>query len=316
MPWEILNPSWSSLNAQRRYPLTGDATARDQTGDFTLPDDFLVWLGLPVHAGMDVEPARFFVRHIGAYATGYSIVIGYQPLSGPAVNVATAIVAAAGFAPHTTYDLGGIAPFADAFGKLTIGTLDGIAAQPPGFWTFDLAATRLEPDAIRPILRGVTALTAVNGNERSEPLQGDVELVAGANCRLDVSQTTAGARITIHFLQGEGTSAPCDCVGDAAAIVPIARLGGITPTAAGEFRILGSDCLKVEPVAHGIRLVDVCSQPCCGCAELEAITQDLERLNQERALTQDFVARLQVATDTMQQVVLGSRLSDRSCFQG
>lgn len=317
MPWEIVNPSWSSLNGQRRYPLTGDATALDQTGDFVLPNDFLVGLDLPIHAGEDAEPGRFFVRRIGAYATGYSITIGYQPATGDPVDVANALIATQGFAPNTVYALGGVFPFDDSFGKLVIGALDSIALQPPGFWTFDIAGGRLESDAIRPVTRGVASLSVVNGTERSIKVQGDVELVAGANCRFDVLiEEGSDPQIVINFIQGEGTSEPCACANDATTLTPITRFGGITVGPDGNLVLAGSDCLRVEPIANGLKLVDVCSQPCCGCPELEAVVADLQRLNDERVITQDFVARLQVATDTMNQVVLGSRLSDRTCFQG
>lgn len=317
MPLDIVNPSWSSLNAQRRYPLAAAATGRDVTGDFRLPDDFLTWIGLPVQAGLGVEPARFFVKHVGAYGSGYTVVVGYQPLSGPAVNVATALIPAAGFAADSVHSLNGVAPFYDSFGWLTIGRLDSIAQQPPGFWTFDLDGGRLEPDALRPQIRGVSSLTVANAGAASTPLQDDVVLAAGANCRLDVTLDDEGQpTIVVHFLQGEGTSEPCACADDVSNLTPIVRFGGIAPTADGDITIQGSDCIRVEPIPGGLQLIDVCSQPCCGCPELEAITQDLQRLQQDRAVVWDFVTRLQVAAETMSQTVLGSRLSDRTCFSG
>lgn len=316
MPLNI-NRDWLNLNGQRRYPLAGDATRVDLTAGFTIPDDFLVELQLPVHAGLDVDPGRFFVLGVGAYASGYSLTVGYQPATGGAVAAATALVPAAGFARNGVYALGGIAPFDDTFGKVVIGRLDSIALQPPGSWTFDLDATRLDPDAIRPIIRGVSSLVAVNGAQRSVRLQGDVALIAGANCQLDVVEADGqDPLVVVNFLEGAGTVTPCECAGDVSQPVPIATINGLGPDASGAFSIVGSDCLQVQAIPGGVRLVDVCSKPCCGCAELDQIVQTLRQLDQQRATVQEFVSRLQVAVDTMDQIVLGARLNDRSCFAG
>jgi hypothetical protein len=309
------NLSWSSHNSQRRYPLAGDATGRDQTGSFTLPDDFLLGLDLPVHAGMDVDPARFFLRSVGAFGGGYAITVGYQATDegSTPVDVATALVPASGFVRERTYALGGVEPFDDTVGKVVVGSLDSIARQPPGFWTFDFDAGRLEPDAIRPIIRGVSSLSVVDGTQESVLLQGDVELVAGTNCRLDVDLGSDTPRIVVNFIQGAGTVSPCECDGDLDSAVPIASLMGVGPTADGAISIIGSECIGVEAIPNGIRLVDLCSKPCCGCPELERVTDDLVRLTQERLTTQEFVSRLQVVVETMNQIVLGARLGDRGC---
>src|SRR3954469_14521824 len=82
MPLGLWNLNWLNLNSQRKYPLADDADAVSESGDFTVPDEFIVELDLAVHAGVDVQPSRFFVHYVGAYATGYSVVVGYQPAGG------------------------------------------------------------------------------------------------------------------------------------------------------------------------------------------------------------------------------------------
>jgi hypothetical protein len=71
MPVGNWNLEWLNHNAQRAYPLADDATGPDETGAFKLPDNFLVELDLPVHAGLNVGPAGFFVLPSAAYAGGY-----------------------------------------------------------------------------------------------------------------------------------------------------------------------------------------------------------------------------------------------------
>jgi hypothetical protein len=308
------NIEWLNLNSQRRYPVTEESDVTDQSGSFVLPDDFIVALGLPIHAGMDVDAARFFIRNIGAYATGFSVVIAYQAADNSIVNVATALIARQTHTRNQSYALGGIAPFDDTVGKIVIGRFDSIDLQPPGFITFDPTHTRLEPDVIRPIITGVSKLVLVNGDQRSAPIYGDVELVAGSNVQLiPVLISGQDPRIIINAISGEGLIDQCLCEGDNPLAPPIQKVNGITPTMAGDFTIIGTDCLQVQPIENGLQLVDVCSKPCCGCEELEAITQDLERFGTEVKATETFIGRLETSVNTMDMIVLGAKLSDKGC---
>lgn len=314
MPIGIQNLEFLNHNAQRRYPFADDADLDDETGAFNLPDSFVVELDLTIHAGLNVGPAGFFLQSIGVYASGYGIVIGYQPAAGPAVTVASALIPRQGFTRNTVFALGGVGDFADTVGKVVIGRLDDIDAQPPGFWQFTLAAARLDPDAVRPIIRGLASVVCVNGDQRSVPLYGDIELVAGSNMQI-VPIIQAGHDPIIRFsaISGEGTVDTCLCTGDAAVTRPIDRINGIPATPGGDFAIVGSACIQIVPIANGVRIVDACSAPCCGCAELERITRDLDRLNAQELTVEGFVARLGAAVDAMSLVVLGSRVSDKGC---
>jgi hypothetical protein len=216
---------------------------------------------------------------------------------------------------NTSYALGGIGDFSDTVGKVMVGRLDNADQQPSGFWTFPLVNTRLDPDAVRPIIRGVSSLRVLNGSQQSALLQGDIELAAGSNVQL-VTSLVEGQDpvIRINVIQGEGTADPCVCEGENSTATPIESINGVRPAANGTFTVLGSDCLHVETISNGIRLVDTCSAPCCGCAELERITQDLKLLENQAALVQTFVNTLQSNVETMSLTVLGSRLNDRGCI--
>lgn len=316
MPIGHINLEFLNHNAQRRYPLADDAEAVDATGTFRLPDNFLVGLDLPVHAGMNTGPAGFFLRSVSAYASGFGITVGYQPADGSdPVTVATALIPRQGFTRNNVFALGGVGDFADTVGKVVIGRLEDIDDQPPGYWEFTLDGARLDPDAVRPMIRGVASVTCVNGDQRSVPLYGDVELVAGANIQLvPITQVGQDSIVRINAISGEGTVENCVCEGDAALTTPITKINGATPTNAGDLTLVGNDCIQIETIANGIRIVDVCSSPCCGCEHLERITTDLERFGQQAASVEAFVDRLQTAVDTMNMVVLGSKISDRGCI--
>jgi hypothetical protein len=305
MPLGHWNQEWLNQNSQRKYPLADDASGEGDSG-FVIPNDFIVELDLSVHAGLDVVPGRFFIYKIGAYSTGYSVVVGYQPVSGDPVNVATALIARQLHTRNRVYNLGGIEPFDDAVGKLVIGRLDAIDEQPPGFHTFSFENSRLDPDAIRPIIRGVSSVVVVNNGQRSRPIYGDVELVAGSNFLIETTATAGGATITFNAIKGEGTVDDCECVAEDDP--PIKTINGIAPTPEGNFFIVGDNCIDTDEITNGLRVSDTCAKPCCSCQELEEITRALEELKKQANSVERFADKLQNAVDTMSSVVLASKL--------
>lgn len=315
MAGQLWNQEFLGHNGQRRYPLADDASCVDDSGSFVIPNDFITELDLPVHAGLNVDPARFFVRHVGAFETGFSVVVGYQPAVGDAVTVATALVARQTHTRNRSYALGGVEPYDDTAGKVVVGRLDTIDEQPAGFWTFEFAATRLDPDAVRPMIRGVSALVLVNGTSRSVPIRGHVELIAGTNTRLTPVLADGLNAVRIDAVSGAGLVEDCVCEGDAALGDPVRSINGVTPDETGNINITAGDCVQVEPTANGIRVADVCSKPCCGCPEVEAITRDLERFGTQAAGAQAFIDQLRAAATTMDTIVLGSKLNDKSCIE-
>lgn len=306
---------WLNHNAQRNYPLADTASCRDVTGTFRIPEDFLLELDIPIHAGMNVDPARFFVRHVGVFPSGYTVVVGYQPETGDPYNVAIAAFDRSSHQKYRCYPVNGVDDFEDTVGKVVIGDLENIDRQPPGWWTFDLDSTRIDPDCVRPLLRGVSSIVCENGTDRSVKLYGDVTLVAGTNCQLVPIITGGGDTvIRINFIEGEGSVEDCVCSGDIEA-PPIRAINGVRPTPDGNFYLIGSDCVKLEPTRNGLKIVNTCAEPCCGPEELERITVDLRNMNREAIELERFLQRLQWSVETMSLIVLGSKLGDKNCSQ-
>lgn len=314
MPLSQWNLEFLNHNAQRSYPLTADATKKDLTGSFTLPDDFLVGLDIPVSTAMDMETGLFFIRQIGLFASGVQLIFAYQTVSGP-VDIATALIPDNNFERNSVFALGGVAPFDDIYGKVVIGKISTIKQQPPGLFSFDLAGGRIEPQAIRPMIRSITSLAIADaeGNQ-SERLYGDIELVAGTNIQLSTVITAEETKIIISSINGEGTIEQCICTGDAAETPCIKTINGISPTQDGNFNLVGDDCIIFNPIVNGIRAEDACCQPCCGCEELEAVTRDLENLKTQRTALELFVNDLATTATVFNNTVLGSRLGDRRCL--
>jgi hypothetical protein len=305
----IWNQEWLNMNSQRAYPLAEDATRLDESGTFLLPDDFLLELYLPVHAGLDVRPDRFFVRSVAVYPTGCNVAIGYD--ADELRVVASAVIARTSHREYDSYALPGSGDFDDTLGKVVIGRFDSIDAQPSGQFFFTFDGGKLDPDCIRPIIRGVSSITVVNGGERSPRLYGDFEFIAGTNTRISVVNVGIVNQIRWDAIDGAGLTETCAC--EDAPGPPIRTIDNIPPDANGNFTIVGDECLQLEPIGNGLKLNDRCSQPCCGCVELEKLTRELDRFGDEATTLRTFVTRLQVEFSSMQNVILASRLNLSGC---
>jgi hypothetical protein len=305
------NIEWLDSNAQRAYPLSEDATRTDVTGAFQLPDDFLVSLYLSVGSALEVDPTKFYLQSISAFATGYNIGIGYDDGTAAPPVVATAVIPSATHAEDDSYVLAGTGDFVDAIGRVTIGLLTSVGIQPAGRYLFDLAGGRLEPECIRPMIRDVTSITVVNGTERSPRLYGDIELVSGDNMQISVVAIGAVNQVRFDAISGAGLIENCACEADVGP--PIRTINHVPPGPDGNFTLLGNACLELGPIANGLKLSDVCADPCCGCPELERLTRELDQFGAAAATLRNFVDRLRTQVDTMESNLLGSRLNVGGC---
>ena len=315
MPLSQWNLEFLNHNSQRSFPLTDDATKSNSTGTFTIPDDFIVGLDIPVSTAMDMQSGRFFIRQLGLFASGIQVIIAYDDGAGTTVDVATALIPDPQATRNSVFALGGIAPFDDTMGKIVVGRLDTIKDQPTGLFTFTIDETRISPLAVRPMIRGITGISVADGfGTESERLFGDIELVAGNNIQLQTVNTATATKVIINAINGEGTIDECVCEGDAAEIPCIKTINGVSPTAEGKFFFVGDDCLTFADIDNGQRVTDSCCAPCCGCEELESITRDLERLNANRSELELFINEIASTATIFHSTVLGSRLGDRKCL--
>lgn len=308
MPIGNWNLQWLNHNSQRSYPLTERATKTDTTNTVRIPDSFIVALYLPVHAGLAVLPEKFFLKSLLISPTGYNITIGYNDGEENPI-VAAVNIAKSTYAPNRSYALGGIDDFADTIGQIVIGRLDEIDSLAPGVYEFLPEAGELEPDAIRPMIRGISSIQVDNNSELSQRIYGDILLVAGSNMRIDVALGTTPT-ITFNAISGENLNE--DCVCDDTPTTPCIQC--INGQCSGpDFPVVDGECVQIIPTTNGIKLVDTCAQPCCGCEELAALKLQLDRFGDGVMTLQNFVTRLGSEVTQMSLVVLGSRLGDTGC---
>ena len=248
MPLSQWNLEFLNHNAQRSYPLTDDSTKTDLTGSFVIPNDFIVGLDIPVSTAMDMETGRFFIRQVGLFSSGVQLIIAYDSQSeSTIVDVAAALIPISGFSRNKVYALNGIDPFDDIVGKIVIGRIDNIQLQPAGLYEFNLNDTRLEPQVVRPMIRGITSVSVSNSvGSVSDRYYGDIELVAGSNIQLSVVPGTTYTEIVISAINGEGTVSNCVCEGDAVDTPCIKTINGVAPTSDGNFNFIGDDCISIS----------------------------------------------------------------------
>jgi len=316
MPIGNWNLQWLNHNAQRSYPLTARATKKsnDPGGTFTIPDSFIVALYFPLNSNTTFTPSGFFISSILVSGAGFNIVIGYTDGQTTQTKVAAANIARANHEPNTAYSLAGVNDFYDSIGYVVLGTLDEIDQQPAGLYNFDIEDAEIESDAIRPMLRAVSSLRVLNNNEYSDRIYGDVTLVAGSNIRIVTSVADGATYITIDAINGEGLSQTCLC--DIVNTGPcITSINGVTTTD-GNFVFSPNTCAALTEIQNGLKIEDTCAKPCCGCSELDALRDQVNRFGDGITTMQNFVTRLGSEVTQMSLVIMGSRLSTSSCSQG
>ena len=310
MPIGNWNLQWLNHNSQRSYPLTERATKKDLSGGGTvrIPDSFIVGLYFPVHAGLDVQIDQFYIKNILLSPVGYTVGLGYNDAQEGAILVGSVSIPLATHVPNTAYAIGGINDFADSIGQMVIGRLDEIAALPQGFYEFDIEGGEIEPDAIRPMIRGVSGIRVVSVAETSETLYGDIEFVAGSNMQIEVD--AENNKIIFNAISGEDLNTNCDCLVNPPGEC-IRCING--NCGEGELFITGGDCISVTRADNRLILADTCASPCCGCAELDALKTQIDRFSDGVATLENFVTRLGSEVTQMSLVVIGSRLGDAGC---
>jgi hypothetical protein len=316
----VQNLEWLNHNSQRAYPLTADATRTSIDGDFTIPNDFIVSLYLPVHWGHNIDSSKFHISQVSNFPTGFSITIGYESTTiteegetiVSTVSVASTLVSKTAHTENQVYNLSGIGDFADSKGHVVIGDIANLNNESAGNFTFNLAGGRLEPDVIRPSIRGVMSLQAQNGSQLSSELYGHVRLKAGSNFRITpIVEKDQDPVLVLSAIDGTGLNEDCECFDENPPA--IRTINGIPPDDSGNFTFLGSSCLEINGRENGLEFKDVCSEPCCGCEELEVVTQALEEFGAKATTLENFLVSLEARVTQMDQVVLGSRIGDRGC---
>jgi hypothetical protein len=307
--YTVFNENWLAQNENRAYPLAFDAQAEDITGSFVLPTNLLLAMQLSVPALDNIDPARFFLSSIILTASGLTVRLSYD--SGTSYTlVGSAVIPFDSHTSKDSYAISGANDFDDVTGKVVVGNITGL---PAGQFDFSPEGGKLDPDVCRPFLRGLRGLIVQNSDDQEIELTGIVSLNSGTNIRFTVDGAeTDTPTVRVDAIEGEGLNQGCECetqVGD-----PIRTINLVRPTTGGDISVIGDDAIDITVITNGIQIVNTKAKPCCGCAELEALTQRLEFFGGAKATLESFLNRLQGEVGNTLTNLLGSKLNDVPCY--
>lgn len=311
----FFNVEWLNHNSQRSYPFAEHASRRDESDSMTVPDSFLVELYLPVSTILDTQPEKFYLQSLAIIGAGFVLNIGYDDGTDAPPIIATASIPRAAFAESSRFSLVGLGAFDDTLGKVVIGRLQEIDQQPAGVYAFTPSGGALDPDTIRPMIRGVNSLSTEQSGQRGLKLRGNVVLAAGNNIRLSTILVNGeDPQIRIDAIPGDNFSDSCVCEESQAPC--IRTINGIPGDSRQDFNLLGDDCLTVTAISNGLQLTDKCCKPCCGCDELNEVVRAVRGVESSSRTLESFTSRLAGRVSTMELTVLSSRLGDVPCGSG
>ena len=299
----VLHVGWLNQNANRAYPLSEEASRRDTTDSYSLPDELLVDMVLPINASLDYDPSAFYLSKLTVFGTGVSMEFSYW--TGAAASfVGRVTVDESTFETNKTYYLEGQDDFEGVVGKLIVGKLDQVFIR-AGVVEFDLSGGRIESSVVVPDLRGVTGMRVLDGTDVGELFQGDVAFEPGANIRFTVSDFGGVTVLQISAIDGEGTIADCECQGETPEAGPVRTLNGVPPDTLGNINLIGDDCLQITPKAtdNEVGITDKCSKPCCGCPELETLVEDQKRVRDQVQTLVNLASRLEAGIAVVETIV-------------
>lgn len=271
MAW---NAEWLNQNAYRAYPFKEDASRTDTSGSVRIPDSLLVDLCMVVPADFDDQIYLDKLTYAGS-----TLQVSMSLVSAPGVSVAGFTADLATHTANKAYSIVGSDDMADIRGRAVLGDLSDLSEQLiQGEFSFDTGATPFECRAVRPDLRGVRSLRIVKADGTvGEDLFGTVQLLEGLNIRLTY---VPAAGLLPHGIRIDSIATELDeaCECDSAEVKPdpIRTINGVSGDANGNIIIEPMDeCMEITGGTGSVKIDDKCAKPCCGCPELEFITQQL-----------------------------------------
>lgn len=268
-----INLEWLNQNSLRAYPFKENSRRVPvaSTGalllDARIPDSLIVDFIITVPGS--VTP-RVYLRQLVKLSNLATFV--FTDDSG--TDLTTIAVDLDAHIKYAGYALTGVGVYDDVRGTLVLGDLERFDDElADGLYNFTLDSAEMESSTIRPAIRGVRSLQLSNQGSESAYIYGHVKLLAGNNVRLTyLAQYNA---IRIDAIEGAGLNQECECEELGAQNI-VRTVNGIPV----EDLIIAGDgqCVDVSVSGNKIVISDKCSKPCCGCPELEFLTESLKIL--------------------------------------
>lgn len=268
---DTINLEWLNSNSLRAYPFKENASLAptDIYGNtlpgIVLPNYLIVDLILTIPGDSSISVYLAQMTLVGSLMT---LVLK----DNSDVVMTTLSIDLGSHVTNQNYPIVGSGDYSDVVGCIVIGDIANLYNDiPDGLYSFTLLTAPLEASTVRPMLKGVRSLRVDDQGSESDYIFGHVKLFAGRNIML--SYLPDDNAIRIDAIDGTGFTEECDCPDEIGKTNVVKMINGVPVE---NVEIIGDgQCVKVDVSGNSIVISDICSTPCCGCPELEALTQQL-----------------------------------------
>jgi hypothetical protein len=291
MGQSIVFPEWLNANTLRNYPLKENASRTDISGNFTIPNDLLV--SAQINFSRDYVGGSFFVSKIVTSENSVRIVVSFNPEEENSVSreIGAVTIGVPSFSQFSYYSFNGQGDDFSVLGSLGIGNVSSIINEGIGEFLFEPDSTPFEVNALFVSVPALKTVEIYNSNDQLLHRATEIlKLKEGDNIKLEYisSPNDPYGSIKISAVNPDDLVEPEQCE-NATEILPpcIRKINGVSPNSSGTIFLWGSECIEVEdrPNFNALEISDPCSESCCGCVELQALTEALEQLKlQEEAI--------------------------------
>ena len=187
-------------------------------------------------------------------------------------------------------------------GSLGIGDISSTINAGIGEFLFEPSATTFEANTQFVSIPALKTVEVYNADDQLLYRATEIlKLKEGDNIKLTYLPTQAGSgdpygSIRIDAIDGQNLISPSECENVSEVLLPcIKKINGVGPNNDGTIFLVGSDCIDVTDAtgANAIELSDTCSESCCGCIELQALTDALEKLKEQEQTIRDLINNTQ-----------------------
>lgn len=304
MSQNIIFPEWLNSNSVRNYPISENCSRTDITGSYTISNDLIV--SAQVNHPRSYADGVFYISHLFVSVPFIKISISYKVGSESPSLISNIEINTKNFSKFSYYPFVGVSDNSSIVGAIAIGDISETIDRGLGQFEFDSESTNFEINCrfiSVPSLRKVDVYDSDNNLIHSAT---DVlKIKAGDNIRISydplintlTSQEDKYGAIRIDAIIDENVvTEPDGCETAKSFYSPcIKTINGVRPDLNGNFWIEESECIGIDEYkdSNSIKVSDLCSESCCGCIDLEALTSGLEQLKQQEERLRELVLTTQ-----------------------
>lgn len=302
MAQNIIFPEWLNANSLRNYPIRENASRTDVSGSFTIPNELLV--SAQFNYSRDYLDGGFYISKVVVSDSSVRIFISFISSEENAVSreIGSVNIFSDSFEKFSYFSFSGQGEDFAVLGSLGIGDISSTINAGIGEFLFEPSATTFEANTQFVSIPALKTVEVYNADDQLLYRATEIlKLKEGDNIKLTYLPSQAGSgdpygSIRIDAIDGQNLISPSECENVSEVLLPcIKKINGVGPNNDGTIFLVGSDCIDVTDAtgANAIELSDTCSESCCGCIELQALTDALEKLKEQEQTIRDLINNTQ-----------------------